>query len=206
MGDIKIYDLQHAIKKCSIEYFVETGTLRGDAVEYMLQFESLKKLISFEIIEQLANEAKNRFKTNNRVEIILGDSSKELEKKLEEIKGNAIFWLDAHFPGADIGINDYTNNVDKDTNLPLEKEIAAISKRNKTYKDIIIIDDLWIYDVDKVYEWGTFDSHMRNHGHTVTRDEVNTKDSTFIREAFKGTHTIKEVFRYQGSLVIIPTL
>tara|TARA_R100001163_G_C5066744_1_gene205381 strand:- start:2819 stop:3439 length:621 start_codon:yes stop_codon:yes gene_type:complete len=206
MGDIKIYDLKTAIKKCNIEYFVETGTLRGDAVDYMLQFNSLKKLISFEIVEQLAREATDRFKGDERVEIVFGDSSKEIENKLKEIKGNAIFWLDAHFPGADVGINDYTNKMDKDTNLPLEKEIAAISERKLEYNDIIIVDDLWIYDADKEYEWGTFDSHMKRHGHNVTRDQVNTKDSTFIREAFKETHTIKEVSKFQGSLVIIPNL
>tara|TARA_R100001509_G_scaffold146831_2_gene103998 strand:- start:1021 stop:1641 length:621 start_codon:yes stop_codon:yes gene_type:complete len=206
MGDIKIYDLDTAIKKCNIEYFVETGTLEGDAIEYMLQFKSLKKLISFEIIKELVDKARERFKGNNRVEIVHEDSSKGLEKKLSNIKGNTIFWLDAHFPGADIGLTEYTNEVDKDTNLPLEKEIAAIKKRSKQYKDIIIVDDLWIYDNDKVYEWGTFDSHMEKHGYKLRRNDVNTTDSTFIREAFKETHRIKDVLKFQGSLVIIPNL
>jgi len=206
MGDIKIYDIGTAIEKCNIEYFVETGTLEGDAVKYMLQFESLKKLISFEIIEELVYKARERFKDNNKVEIVHEDSSKGLEDKLNEINGNCIFWLDAHFPGADIGLTEYTNNVDKDTNLPLEKEIAAIKKRSKLYNDIIIIDDLWIYDTDKIYEWGTFDSHMERHGHKLRRNDVNTTDSTFIREAFSDTHKIKEVLKFQGSLVIIPKL
>ena len=136
MGDIKIYDLKTAIKKCNIEYFVETGTLRGDAIDYMLQFNSLKKLISFEIVEQLAREATDRFKGDERVEIVFGDSSKEIENKLKEIKGNAIFWLDAHFPGSDYQGLAYDSEKDEEKRIPLQVELKIISENRDISKDI----------------------------------------------------------------------
>lgn len=202
MGDIKIYDIGEIIDRCKSKFFVETGTLLGDAVEHVRQYK-FNKIISFEIIEELADKAKERFKDDSRVDIVLGDSSKVLPEALDSLKDNTIFWLDAHFPGADIGINNYTDEIETDTNLPLEKEIRAIAKRIGKYKDVLIIDDLWIYE-DGDWEWGTFDNHMSKHGHTVKRSDLCGGDTSFIRDLFSETHNIKVINRYQGSLVLIP--
>jgi hypothetical protein len=202
MGDIKIYDISEIIDKCKSKFFVETGTLLGDAVEHVRQYK-FDKIISFEIIEELADKAKERFKDDSRVDIVLGDSSKVLPKALDGLNGNAIFWLDAHFPGADIGINSYTDDIETNTNLPLEREIRAIAARVGKYNDVIIIDDLWIYE-DGEWEWGTFDNHMIKHGNSVRRSDLCAGDASFIRELFNETHNIKVINRYQGSLVLIP--
>ena len=202
MGDIKIYNIEEIIERCNIDYFVETGTLLGDAVEHARGY-NLKKIISFEIIEELADKAKSRFEGDDKVEIILGDSSKVLPDTLNKLDGNTIFWLDAHFPGADIGINNYVDDIDSDTNLPLEKEIRAIAERIGKYNDVLIIDDLWIYE-DGDWEWGTFDEHMERHGHTVRRSDLCKGDTSFIRKLFTRTHKIKIINKFQGSLVLIP--
>jgi len=202
MGDIKIYDIGKIIEKYNSQFFVETGTLFGDAIEHVRKY-NFQKIISFEIIEELADKAKDRFADDKRVEIILGDSSKVLPDNLKSLNGNAIFWLDAHFPGADIGINSYTDNMETDTNLPLEKEIRSIAERIGKYRDVLIIDDLWIYE-DGDWEWGTFDNHMAKHGHSVKRADLCSGDSSFIRELFSKTHEIKIINKFQGSLVLIP--
>lgn len=202
MGDIKIYNIKEIIEKCNIDYFVETGTLLGDAVEHV-RGNNLKKVISFEIMEELVDKATKRFEEDDKVDIVLGDSSKVLPDTLSKLDGNTIFWLDAHFPGADIGINNYVDDIETDTNLPLEKEIRAIAKRIGKYKDVLIIDDLWIYE-DGDWEWGTFDNHMAKHGHSVRRSDLCGGDSSFIRELFSETHTIKVINKFQGSLVLLP--
>ena len=202
MGDIKIYDIGQIIDRCKSRFFIETGTLLGDTVQHVQQY-NFEKIISFEIIEELADKANTRFIEDNRVEIILGDSSKVLPKSLNKLDGNAIFWLDAHFPGADIGINNYTDDIETDTNLPLEKEIRAIAERIGKYNYVLIIDDLWIYE-DGDWEWGTFDNHMSKHGHAVKRSDLCGGDTSFIRDLFSETHNIKVINRYQGSLVLIP--
>ena len=202
MGDIKIYDIDQLVSRCKLKYFIETGTLVGDAIEYMRKFE-FDRLISFEIIKELVDKATKRFANDKRIQIIHGDSSKALHKILHEVSGNTLFWLDAHFPGADIGINKYTDDIDSDTNLPLEREIKSISTRIGSYNDVIIIDDLWIYE-DGDWEWGTFDSHMSKHGHSMRRSDICKGDSTFIRELFQDSHDIKTINKFQGSLVLIP--
>lgn len=202
MGDIKIYDIEPAIKKWDIKNFVETGTLRGDAIEYARQY-PLERYISFEIMPSLAEKAAERFLEDERVEIVLGDSAEILGDKLKGLDGNTLFWLDAHFPGADAALRMYGDEKDPDKNLPLEKEIEAIAERAGKYQDVIIIDDLWIYE-DGDYEWGTFDSHMERHGHSIRREDLKCGDASFIREAFKNTHNIKTVNKFQGSLVITP--
>jgi len=203
MGDIKIFDIAEIKEKCNIDYFVETGTLHGDTVEYVKQF-NFKKIISFEIMNELAEKAKERFKGDDSIEIVEGDSSKVLEDHIKNLNGNILFWLDAHFPGADIGIRKYTDLEEPDTNLPLQEEVAAVKKRKNKFKDVIIIDDLWIYDDTKEYEWGSFNSHMRAHGHEVRREDICNGDASFIKEAFNDTHKCKEFINYQGSLVFLP--
>ena len=202
MGDIKIYDIGKIIEKYNSQFFVETGTLFGDAIEHVRKY-NFQKIISFEIIEELADKAKDRFADDKRVEIILGDSSKVLPDNLKSLNGNAIFWLDAHFPGVQIGINSYTDNMETDTNLPLEKEIRSIAERIGKYRDVLIIDDLWIYE-DGDWEWGTFDNHVAKHGHSVKRADLCSGDSSFIRELFSKTHEINIINKFQGSLILIP--
>ena len=204
MGDIKIYDIENATRLGNIDYFVETGTLHGDSIEYVRNnSKPLKKYISFEVMKSLSKKAADRFKDDSRVEIIHGDSAELLSNTIKDLDGNILFWLDAHFPGADVGERIYGDESDPNRNLPLRSEISAIKERAGKYHDIIIIDDLWIYE-DGDYEWGTFDSHMETHGYSLRREDLKCGNAEFIRKAFNSTHSIKKITKYQGSLIITP--
>ena len=128
MGTIRRFDLDEIKNKYDSKVFVETGTMFGDGVEYALGF-GFDKIISIEIEPAIHETASNNYENNNKVEIILGDSSKVLPECLSAINGNAIFWLDAHFPGADAGISSYESckQMEYDTRVPLEAELTAIS-------------------------------------------------------------------------------
>ena len=98
MGTIRRFNLVRLIKEYKATNFFETGTFRGDGVDYALNFPFLQ-ITSVEIIPEIANEAKERFSNNNNVKIITADSVSALKNELPAIKTNCVFWLDAHFPG-----------------------------------------------------------------------------------------------------------
>ena len=206
MGTIRRFDLDEIKNKYSSEVFVETGTMFGDGVEYALGF-GFDKIISIEIEPAIHETASNNYKNNNKVEIILGDSSKVLPECLSSINGNAIFWLDAHFPGADAGISSYESckQMEYDTRVPLEAELTAISKRVDSYKDVIIADDLWLYE-EGAYGGGNMNEHARQHNQNITKEEVVGKDATFAYNLFERTHDIKKYYPDQGYLVFLPKL
>jgi hypothetical protein len=63
-----------------------------------------------------------------------------------------LFFLDAHLPGWYYGWPP-NNNFEHDVNFPLEKELDIIFSKRSQYKDVIICDDLRIYE-DNSYEGG----------------------------------------------------
>lgn len=202
MGDLKPFDLQNFIKKYNNKVFIETGTLYGDGINYVKDLFS--ELHSIEIDPVLAQRAQDRFKDISKITIHCGKSNEILSSVLNKIDDNILFWLDAHFPSADSHRASYSKEKDKDTRAPLEKELTIISKRNTKYKDIIIIDDLWLYE-DGPFEWGDFDSHSKACNMNVTRKELMGEiSSDFVYRLFKETHNIKKIYKNQGYFIIYP--
>lgn len=205
MGAIQKFDISPLIEAYQLTTFVETGTLRGDGVQHALQF-GFDKAISIEIEPTLAKYCQARFSHDPRVHILQGDSSEVINDALELIDGNALFWLDAHFPGADAGLATYRSclSMAKDTYLPLMKEMEAISKRCGTHQDCLIIDDLWLF-VDGQYGAGNVNAHCAAHGHDITREEiVGDQTIQFAYDLFEQTHKFKSYDQDQGYLVINP--
>jgi hypothetical protein len=87
--------LRGYIEKYDLKIMVETGTYFGDMVEALRK--SLTKVYSIELSEYLASEAQRRFKASDNVIILQGDSGKEIEKVLNDIKLPTLFWLDGHY-------------------------------------------------------------------------------------------------------------
>lgn len=207
MGAISIFDLKDAQKYNETPYFVETGTLYGDGVKYAMK-QGFKEIHSIEIEPTLYKKAKEKFKSFPQVFIHQGNSHEVLKKLLPKLKGNIIFWLDAHFPGADAHLVPYEQclNLEPSVNLPLEKEIELIGERTNLYKDFLIVDDLWIYEDIKINGIG-FNKHNSNHGHNITREElVNGKNLDFLYNKFRETHDFKKVFVHQGYVVVRPKI
>ncbi len=207
MGAISIFDLKDAQKYNETPYFVETGTLYGDGVKYAMK-QGFEEIHSIEIEPTLYKQAKEKFKTFPQVFIHQGNSHEVLKKLLPKLKGNIIFWLDAHFPGADAHLVPYEQclNLEPSVNLPLEKEIELIGERTNLYKDFLIVDDLWIYEDIKINGIG-FNKHNSNHGHNITREElVNGKNLDFLYNKFRDTHDFKKVYIHQGYVLVRPKI
>ena len=206
MGTIRRFDLNEIKDKYNTKVFVETGTMYGDGVKYAQDY-NFEKIISIEIEPAIHQTATENFKNHDNVEILLGDSSKVLPDRLESITDNALFWLDAHFPGADAGLVSYESckQMEYDTRVPLEAELTAIAKRVKTYKDVIIADDLWLYE-EGSFGGGNMNDHARQHNQNITKEEIVGKDATFAYNLFEETHDIKKYYPDQGYLVFLPKL
>jgi hypothetical protein len=193
MGSIKRFNLKKIINEYHTEFFFETGTWRGDGIAYAAQF-PFKKLYSSEIIHEIADNAKERFKSQKNIEIIEGNSTDVLNNKLAELKGNCLFWLDAHFPGAEEGLTHYNTFENEKVKLPLEEEIYQLASIRKEFSDVIIIDDLRIYEVGP-YTYGNLPEGIL---------PPKLRNIDFVYKAFKDSYIIKKSYKDEGYLIVLP--
>ena len=193
MGRLKRFNLHKLIAATNASYLFETGTWKGDGLAFAAKF-PFKKMYSSEIIDSVAKRAKDRFKNDKRVEIINASSIDALQSQLPSINGNCIFWLDAHFPGAEQGLNEYNENEDEEIKLPLQRELEIIASRKHRFNDVILVDDL------RIYEEGNFDSG--NLPDNVLPPKV--RNTFFAEHLFGDTHHIQKSFRDEGYLILLP--
>lgn len=192
MGSIKRFHLSRIKEEYNCDYFFETGTWKGDGVAHAQKI-GFKRIYSSEIIPEIADRAKKRFAHDKSIEILLGNSTEVLRNTLGSIPGNCIFWLDAHFPGAEEGLEQYNAFEDESVKLPLEEEILAIKAIRPGFRDVILIDDL------RIYETGPFDSGNLPDG--ILPPKVRTTE--FINKIFSSTHTIVKSYRDEGYIMVV---
>lgn len=202
MGSLNFFDINNIIYKFNIEVFIETGTLYGDTVEFCSKF-PFTEIHSIEIIKELADKATERFISNQKIKIHHGNSVEILKSIIPQIKGTCLFWLDAHFPGVDSRHKSIKEYSESSVRLPLKEELQVITQRILTFKDVIIMDDLWIYE-DGPYETGLFNDHMKKMGWNITRQDIWTGGVNFVYDLFNKTHDIKKDYRHQGYITLYP--
>jgi hypothetical protein len=120
------------------DYFVETGTYEGDAVELAIN-NGFKKVYSIELSDIFYNNCVKRFIYNPNVKIFKGNSRYDLYKIISNINSPITFWLDGHWSG--------TPNVgcDKDILCPILHELDQINRHHiKTHT--IMVDDIRLMD------------------------------------------------------------
>jgi hypothetical protein len=191
MGALYQHNVQEYITKYNLNNYVETGTGAGDCLRHALQF-NFSKLRSVEIYPQIFERVNNGF-SDDRVKIYLGNSYEKMQEMVQDLDGNTLFFLDAHFPGADFHFETYTSTEDYHTRLPLEREVRNLVNLRDTSNDVIIIDDLRVYE-DNNYSDGNWPLRSQAGGNGVE----------FIYELFGQTHIIEKDLRFQGFLIITP--
>lgn len=193
MGLITRFNLDRIIKDFKTPNFFETGTFWGDGVAYATQ-SPFQSILSVEIVPEIAKKAAARFTQLPHVKIITDESAAAMEKELGSLAGNCVFWLDAHFPGADAGMTEYDADLDEEVRLPLTKEAEIISRLRKGKRDVIIMDDLRIYE-DGPYENGN-----------VPPDALPkmNRNIDFIYEYFSETHDIHKLYQEEGYIFLLP--
>lgn len=115
------------------ESFIETGTYCGDTTFAMEPF--FKKVYTIEVKPEFYNQTRMRY-NGNKIQFLLGDSSKVFNDILPTIHTDSIFFLDGHFSSGNTG------RGEKD--CPLIEELVSI---NNVFKKsgIIIIDDCRLF-------------------------------------------------------------
>lgn len=136
------------VKKLRIDYncnvFVETGCFRGNSLSYALG-QGFERLYSCDIDQEMIDYCNNSFKNNKNLTIYKNTSTEFLQEVLQHLKNDRIlFYLDAHLPEHDKNNGEIL--TDSPLNFPLQKEIEIINELRPNSSDVIICDDLRIYE------------------------------------------------------------
>jgi hypothetical protein len=197
MGSLRHFLLGGFIKRYKIGYFVETGTGGGDGLSYAAQF-LFCKLYSTEIHKRIYELAKNKFADDGRVTLLNAKSEEALDIILPCIPQDVpiLFWLDAHFPGADYKLARYDGEENNDTRLPLEREVEVIRRLRPQLRDILLIDDL------RLYEKGKFANG--NMPEDIKGFPPEKRNVDFVTKAFGKSHSIFRDYSNEGYLAVVP--
>ncbi len=193
MGELFLHDLQEYIDRYKCGVFFETGTGKGTGMKHAIKY-PFGVLISTEINKDLY-DSNSGLKSDSRVKLLNMDSVSGIRRLEGLFKDTPVlFWLDAHFPGADFGLGKYDDPMDETIRLPLESELKAIKEIRARSNDVLIIDDL------QLYEDGPYDLKYESFV-----DKYKRKPD-FIYEMLGGTHKFKKDYRHQGFLILEPKL
>ncbi len=181
--------------KYGIREMIETGTGDGSSISFVK--EAIYRIYSFEINTEIYKKVWEKFAPNKDIRIYNTDSVFGLKKlfKYYNFRDPILFFLDAHFPGADFGYAGYEDEKKPDIRIPLQQELEVIvkSRGEDIKKDVFIIDDLRIYE-DGPYEEGDW----------PLRSKIGGDGIEFIYDLFAETHYIKKDYRYQGFVLLTP--
>lgn len=187
MGAVYKFDLNILKTRNNLVNYVETGTGEGTCLAHAKNF-SFNRNISIEIYKEIYDKAKIKFPED---ELLLGSSYDKLREILPTLEGNTLFFLDAHFPGADFHYTEYSNCGEEEVRLPLQKELELLLEYRKGFNDVIIIDDL------RIYMNGPFAG-----GNWELRDSAGSKKCGFIFDILNNLNkSILVDYRDQGYVV-----
>jgi len=156
VGKFRIRTLKKYADAAEYEVAVETGTLFGDSALRLSRY--FPRVYTIEINRELFERASVRFKNDDRIRVLYGDSKHVLRDLVKEIQRPCLFYLDAHFSG------DHATNWKKsrwrgyrvdtgyagdrptaENQVPLFEEIKAIHDGLNS-RCLIYIDDVDEFD------------------------------------------------------------
>lgn len=114
--------------------FVETGSYRGEGIEFALK-SGYEKILSIELCDSHYKFCVNKFKDNPKVKIHQGDSGIILGGIIKDINEPITFWLDGHWMTQD------PEGYCGSKQFPIMEEIEQI-KKHPVKNHVILIDDI----------------------------------------------------------------
>lgn len=131
------------------EYYVETGTYRGDSIQMAIDSGSFKNIVGLEIDYKMVRFCRDRFdlyhKPRFELRIDESDTAVDLYPHIKHIAPAITFFLDSHWQ-MEAGV------AQGDHPFPLLHELAQI-KKHRAGKDTIIIDDFLYLTHPDVTGW-----------------------------------------------------
>ena len=194
MGQLnQAIQIKNVLDFYDIKNFVETGTGQAEVVQTVVEADETLNIHTIEVIPEIYDKNKINFSYLKDVNWHLGTSFDILPEILPDLKGSTLFWMDAHFPGADFGLSSYGDEKDDDKRLPLKKELETIVANRDVTNDVFVIDDL------RIYEDGPFGD-----GNWEDREKYGGDGIEFIEELFDETHYVVKSYNAQGSILLFP--
>ena len=194
MGQLnEAIEVKNVLDFYKIKNFVETGTGIAEVVRAVHDVDSSLTIHTIEVVPEIYDQNKIKFSYLKSVNWHLGQSAEVLGEVVPTLEGNTLFWMDAHFPGADFGLSSYGDEKDMDKRLPLKRELESIVQSRDVSHDVFVIDDLRIYE-DGPFETGNWDERTKYGGDGIG----------FIEEMFEKTHYIGRSYNAQGSGILFP--
>ena len=194
MGQLnQAIQIKNVLDFYDIKNFIETGTGQAEVVQTVVEADDTLNVHTIEVIPEIYDKNKINFSYLKDVNWHLGTSFDILPEILPDLKGTTLFWMDAHFPGADFGLSSYGDEKDDDKRLPLKKELETIVENRDVSNDVFVIDDL------RIYEDGPFGD-----GNWEDREKYGGDGIEFIEELFDETHYVVKSYNAQGSILLFP--
>jgi len=194
MGKLAHFNLDNMLRLFHLRHFVETGTGSGDSLRVACRH-PFGQLWSCDIEPTLIQSVQPTV-ADDRVHLFVGRSVQMLDL-LSAFPADEpiLFWLDAHFPGADCGLRGYGDESNEMIRLPLRQELALIKQHRPAHQDVIIIDDarLWVD--------GPFQAIRED---LVPLCMPSERGVEFIVELFDASHTLTVVTDNEGYIVLTP--
>jgi hypothetical protein len=184
MGTLRHFDIRKMKADYGLQNFVETGTWLGDAVEYALA-EGYTPCFSVELKDEFWKAAVARF-AGRPASILHGSSEDKLPEILRQLDSNpTLWWLDAHLQDF------YGLPADMVNRFPLERELELLCQMRDISRDVILIDDL------RIYEAGPFECGP------CPKEHANPKGTAFI-EMLLPKHKMTKDYRNEGYIICEP--
>ena len=180
----------------SCNVFFETGTGTGYSLGKALDAGCFQKLYSVEIDAETYQYVTQRFREVRNLTLLCSESPSALRAVLPSLATDdrVLFFLDAHFPGeVTNSFAGYKADVPEHKRLPLELELSVIAEVRANSHDVIIVDDL------RIYENGPFeDGAMPAYAETLPPERKNID---FVTRLFPKARIARD-YRNQGYLLI----
>lgn len=120
-------------RRMSLKEFIETGTFRGDTAAWAVGH--FDQVTTIELSPVYHSAAQTRFHSIGSMRILLGQSSEVLRSIVPGLSHRTLFWLDAHWSGAD------TAGIEAE--CPLLAEINLIN--SSLLEHVVMVDDARLF-------------------------------------------------------------
>ena len=205
MGALYAFDLQPYIDKYNLKTYFETGTGEAISLRHALKY-AFSTHISIDIDPDLIENARSLEEKHSQLVLKTGLSKDIIREMIPQLSSDepTLFFLDAHFPGADFHKISYEESIRsfrKDA-FPLEEEVFLITSLRDISRDVFIIDDLMLYEKEGDYESIKEGVIWK---YEWLQQELGLETSAnFLYEAFSATHDCLKDLRHQGYLIVTP--
>jgi len=122
--------LRHYAKKFGAKVFIETGTFRGETMDFLAP--DFNRLVSIELSPDFFEAARKKFAGQPKVELLCGDSADLLPGVISSVDDKALIWLDAHYSGKATALGP--------EETPISRELDIVFSLSKA-RHVILIDD-----------------------------------------------------------------